>query len=378
MDIIMKKTLLALTLTLVTVSPLQSIAGTQNPLNVAAQELPIPAHASKEIQDLLKVAPAPNVEATRNMKIPTTNEEWKAFVAEFDKAGMAQGIATTKALGVTYEVMTINGVEVYKVTPAEIAEKNENNLFLHIHGGAWLYGGDESSLRESAVIAHQLKIPVISVNYRKAPDHPAPAALNDIVNVWVDLLTERPADSVIIGGTSAGGNLTSASLLRFKDLGLPLPAAAFIGTPAVDVMKKPDSRFVNDGVDGILGTWDGLIAATGKEYIGKSDPKSPYVSPIYGDFTNFPPSILVSGTRDLLLSDTVLLHRAIRDAGSNAELHIYEAHSHGFYLVPGEDHDNFFKELSDFADKNLTRYKKLTSDSSSVDSKVKDILLPES
>lgn len=373
----MKKRLLALTLIFVALSPLQLIAATQAPLKVLAKELPVPLHASESIKSFLKLAPVPDVEGARTMTMPKTNAEWKAFVIEFDKAAVQQGIQTAKALNVKYEVSTVNGVEVYTLTPAKISDKNKNNLFLHTHGGAWLYGGNESLLREGALIAHYLNIPVLSVNYRKAPDHPAPAAVNDILTVWADLLTKRPADSVMIGGSSAGANLSAAAILRMKDLKLPLPVAAFLGTPAGDIIKNTDSRYINDGVDGTLGTWDGTVVATVEEYIRDQDPTHPYISPLYGDFTNFPPTILVSGTRDLMLSDTALMHRAIRNAGSNAELHIYEAHSHGSYFIPGADQVNLYGELADFADKYLVRYEELNKEKVTSSLKLKDILIPE-
>ena len=372
----MKTTLLALTMGLLTISSVTVLAETQNPLKVTAKELPIPVHASESIKQFLKMAPAPDIETMKTAPMPQTIEEWKAYVVAFDKPGIEQGIQLARKLNINYEKQMIQGVEVYYSTPPAIDDKNKNNLFLHLHGGAFLYGGNESILREASVIAHYLKMPVLSVNYRKAPDFPAPAAVNDILTVWADLLTERPADSVIIGGTSAGGNLTAASILRMKDVNLPLPAAAFIGTPTVDIVNQNDSRYINDGVDGILGTWDGGASATAEQYIGNQDPKSPYLSPIYGDFTKFPPSILVTGTRDLLLSDTALIHRAIRNAGSVADLHIYEAHSHASYFIPGEDQVNFYGELADFTDRFLVRYEKLEKEKSVSSLNLKDILIP--
>jgi acetyl esterase/lipase len=133
-------------------------------------------------------------------------------------------------------------------------------------------------------------------------------------------------------GTSAGGNLTMALGLKAKALGLPLPAALFIGTPGSDLSKTSDTLYTNAGVDNVLNEYDGFVAAALKLYAGKADLKSPLVSPVYGDLKGFPPSILISGTRDLLLSDTVRAHRALRAAGVVAELHVYEGQSHAQYL----------------------------------------------
>lgn len=352
---IMKK---LLTFILLGTTSLHMMAAEESPLKLGERKLPAPVHASEAIKDVIKTTPAPNIEAIRDKPIPQTPEEWKAFVAEFDKTGIQQGMELAETLNVKYERGVINGVDVFTITPSEIAPRYKNNLFVHIHGGAWLYGGEESALRESIRIAHQLKIPVVSINYRKAPDHPAPAAVNDVVAVWSHLITERPADSMIMGGTSAGGNLTATSAMRIRDLELPMPSALFIGTPAAVLTNTTDSRIINEGVDLGLGTWDGLIEATVDQYLDGQDPKDPYISPIYGEFHGFPPSILVTGTRDLLLSDTVLLHRAIRDADSTADLHVYEGHSHGFYMVPGEDMKNFYRELDTFAEAHLNSYRR--------------------
>jgi len=366
-----------LTLTLTAVASLQLIAAEGTSLKLAERELPVSSHASEPIKDIISTLPAPDLEALRNAPALHTPEEWKAFVAEFNRKGIKEGIALAETLNVHYERGEINGVDVYHVTPSEIAPKYKNNLFVHIHGGAWLYGGNESSLRESVRIAHQLKIPVVSIDYRKAPDHPAPAAVNDVVAVWSHLITERPADSMMIGGTSAGGNISTASVLRFRDLGLPLPAAVFIGTPAAVLTNTTDSRIINEGVDIGLGTWDGLITATVDQYLDGQSPVDPYISPLYGEFDGFPPSILVTGTRDLLLSDTVLIHRAIRDAGSPAALHVYEGHSHGFYLIPGDDMENFYNELDSFAKDNLKSYRKFRNKDLASPVNLHEIMIPE-
>lgn len=366
-----------LTLTFTAVVSLQLIAAEGSSLKLAERELPVSSHASEAIKDIIETMPAPDLEALKNSPAPQTPEEWKGFVAKFDSKGIQQGISLAETLNVHYERSVVNGVDVYHITPSDIAPKYKNNLFVHIHGGAWLYGGNESSLRESVRIAHQLKIPVVSIDYRKAPDHPAPAAVNDVVAVWSHLITERPADSMMIGGTSAGGNISTASVLRFRDLGLPLPAAVFIGTPAAVLTNTTDSRIINEGIDIGLGTWDGLIQATADQYLDGQDPEDPYISPLYGDFDGFPPSILVTGTRDLLLSDTVLLHRAIRDAGSPADLHVYEGHSHGFYLIPGDDMDNFYNELDVFAETNLKTYRRFRRKDLNPPVDLHEIIIPE-
>ncbi|MHC4714127.1 MAG: alpha/beta hydrolase fold domain-containing protein, partial [Planctomycetota bacterium] len=189
------------------------------------------------------------------------------------------------------------------------------------------------------LIAGNLKIPVLSIDYRMPPPHPAPAAMEDVIAVWKKLLEDRSALSMAMGGTSAGAGLTMSSVQRMVELGIEPPKALFLGTPGADVTRTGDSRYINEGIDQSLVAWEAL-----KLYAGEYDHKHPYVSPIYGDFGGFPPSYLISGTRDLMLSDTVRTHRELRRAGVEAELHVYEGQSHAEYLIvmnAPESHEHF-------------------------------------
>ena len=141
----------------------------------------------------------------------------------------------------------------------------------------------------------------------------------------------------MIGGASAGGNLAAATVLRARDEGLPLPAGVVLLTPGVDLTEASDSLQTNLGLDPLLGGDGGTVFAL---YAGSHDLADPYVSPLFGDFTTgFPPTILTTGTGDLLLSDTVRMHRALRNAGVDAQLHVTEAGGHGGFLgMAPEDH----------------------------------------
>jgi monoterpene epsilon-lactone hydrolase len=241
---------------------------------------------------------------------------------------------------------------------------NSLKVFLFIHGGAWFLNAGLSGTTEAVLIAARMKIPVISIDYRRPPKYPAPAATDDVSAVWKELLKKTSPASVIMGGTSAGGNIAMSSVQRFKDLGLPVPGALYIGTPAVDVDMTGDSRFINEGIDRLLVTWKPLPQDAGAMYAGELGKKHPYVSPIYGDFTGFPPSYIIAGTRDLMLSDAVRAHRALRRVGVEAELHIYEGFSHGDYLViwNAPESEEHFEELNRFALKNLSYPLPLKSD----------------
>src|SRR5262249_27269801 len=151
------------------------------------------------------------------------------------------------------------------------------------------------------------------------PDYPFPAAPDDLLAVWKAISAEHDPNKIAMAGTSAGGALIITAMVRVRDLDLPMPAALFIGTPATDLSKTGDSTYLNAEVDNALGRYEGRIEACLKLYAAGRDLKDPTLSPLYADLSGFPPTILISGTRDLLLSNTVRTHRKLRSAGVPAE-----------------------------------------------------------
>lgn len=257
---------------------------------------------------------------------------------------------------VTIEQDVIDGVTVYWIKPETIDPQHANHLFVNLHGGGYIVGAGMAGNREAVLIAARSKIKVLAVDYRMPPEHPAPAGLDDVTTVWRHLLKSRTAGSIAMGGTSAGGGLTLGSIHKFKDLGLELPGALYIGTPGGDCHKTGDSHFINDGKDRALVSWDGALKIICEDlYPGELGATHSYVSPLRGKFDNFPPSYLISGTRDLLLSDTVMVHRKLRRAGIEADLHVYEGQSHADYSKVWNSPESYehYAELNAFLLKHL-------------------------
>ena len=161
----------------------------------------------------------------------TTDKEWEAWAEEGNVPSAAAARALAEALSVTIEEDKIAGVNVHRVTPSEIDEDHQKHLFVYIHGGAWVRNGGVAGALEAVLIAAHLKMPVISIDYRMPPEHPAPAGIDDVVAVWKELLKKRSPASMTMGGTSGGGNITLASVHRFRDLQLAFPGALYLGTP---------------------------------------------------------------------------------------------------------------------------------------------------
>jgi epsilon-lactone hydrolase len=300
--------------------------------SVPPRSLPPPVFASPELQAQLSATPSPDV-AAAIAAIPASPDEVRATEAAAVAAG-AQAIGPiAEAMGVTLGEQTIAGVPVYTVTPAKIDPRFADHLFFYIHGGAFVKGGGPASSFEAVLIAANLGIPAVSVDYRMAPDHPAPAAMEDLVAVWQEVIKTRDPAKIAMGGTSAGANLTLVTNLKIKELGLPHPGALFVGTPPIHLGRVGDTRFLVEGADRYLVSWDSYPQYLIGLYVGEGSVEDPYLSPWFGDVTGFPPTYLISGTRDLMLSDTAAMHRKLRRAGVEADLHVYEGHSHGDYIL---------------------------------------------
>lgn len=328
---------------------------TQKGWIVPQRFLPVPSAASEALQEILSKLHQPDIRRAIS-QTPKDKAEWSEMV-ESQKGMMTEYIKMyAKEMSVKVEKDRIGTVKIYRVTPINIAPEHSKHLFIYIHGGAYIFGSGDAGLPEAIMIASRIGIPVISVDYRTAPKDPFPAAVEDMTALYKALLKSHPASSIAIGGSSSGGGLALASIHRFKSLGLDLPAAIYAGTPWSDLTKRGDSYFINEGIDHKLITYDGFLEAAAKLYANGTDLKDPLLSPIYGNFDRFPPTYLVTGTRDLFLSNTIRVHRKLRESGVEADLNVYEGFSHVEYLVAKnspEAHE-IYKELGEFLKKHLS------------------------
>lgn len=286
---------------------------------------------------------------------PKDATAWKAFVHSV-ATGVAAGMpALEKKFGVSVMPSMIAGVKVFMVTPAAIPEKNRNRLLVHVHGGAYVLLPGESGVDEAVMMAGFGGFRIIAIDYRMPPDFPYPAAMDDAMAVWKEVVKTADPRNTAIFGSSTGGGMTLAMVLRARDEHLPLPAAIAPGTPWSDLTNTGDSYQTNEWVDNILVTWYGLLSHAAKLYAAGHDLKEPQLSPIYGDFSGFPPTILTTGTRDLFLSNTVRTHRKLRRAGVEADLNVYEGQSHAQYLFNPDapETKEVFTDIANFFDKHL-------------------------
>jgi epsilon-lactone hydrolase len=328
----------------------QTNGGALAPLQVPAKTLPVPTDVSPEMQ---KIIAAPR-KLTWNV-LWKTGEEWRA-AANAEAAKTLQGMpAMRERLHVRMQAATMDGVRVYVVTPDLIPPEHRDKLLIHVHGGCYVLSPGESGTSEAIMMAGLGHFKVISVDYRMPPEGYFPAALDDAMTVYKAALKTSDPKKMAVFGTSAGGALVLEMMLQAKRRGLPLPGAIAPGTPMSDVTKTGDTFYTNEMVDNVLVSRDGFCDAGTRVYAHGHDLKDPLLSPVYGDMHGFPPAILSTGTRDLLLSNTVRVHRKLREAGVDAQLEVYEGQSHAQYQsddrVP--ETKEAFGEITAFFDRHL-------------------------
>ena len=282
--------------------------------------VPMPQTISPEAQTWLESlthsTPGPETLAERRAR----TDVWRA----------QDSAEARKLYPVTVEESTTAGVRTDIITPLSAPAENRSRVLINLHGGG--FNSDSGSLIEGVPIANLAKIKVVSVYYRLAPENPFPAAVDDAVAVYKDLLKTYKPRCIGIFGTSAGAILTGEVTARLKQLGLPLPGALGIFSTLADFSRVGDARqlFTLNGFPGQLEPVDAKHLPD-EQYVGKSDRKDPVLSPLYSDLHGMPPSLLVSSTRDLLLSDTAIFHRALLRAGNDSQLVVFEALPHAFW-----------------------------------------------
>ncbi|WP_353068958.1 alpha/beta hydrolase fold domain-containing protein [Tunturibacter empetritectus] len=277
--------------------------------------VPVPTTISSEAQASLR-RPA-GAENRTLAERRTSTDAWQTRAGETSR----------KAYPVKIESLTIANVPVRNVLPLE--DTHPDHVLINVHGGG--FNSDSGSFTESIPIANLTHTRVVAVLYRLAPEHPFPAAIDDTIAVYRDLLkTYKPAH-IALYGTSAGAILTAEVAVRLKQLNLPLPAALGIFSGMGDFSQNGDSLslYALRGLTGSLSVAGTEPRST--EYTGTTDPKYPVLSPLYADLHGMPPTLFITSGRDILLSGTGILHRAFLRSGDDARLIVFEALPHAFW-----------------------------------------------
>jgi monoterpene epsilon-lactone hydrolase len=291
-------------------------------------------------------------------KIPKTLEEFDANYAEVLAHAQAQTEPFLKTTGVANADLKMGGVGVLETKPPHY--KDDGTVLIRVHGGGFIQDSARSSAGGDAMMALATGKRILSVDYTVAPRGKWALVTDQVVAVYKAVLAQGyEARSIGMFGDSAGGNIVQASILKLRNQGLPMPGAVVLLSPCVDLNLIGDTEVTLKDADPALPNQQALIAGF-TAYADPADWKNPYVSPIYGDFTKgFPPVLLQVGTREILLSDSVRFYRAIKAAGGEAQLDVYEGMTHVFqsYMMNTPEQKAAYAEIQHFWSRHLARGK---------------------
>jgi acetyl esterase/lipase len=236
---------------------------------------------------------------------------------------------------VKIETRSIGDDPTQVVTPAQgIAATQKRRVLINLHGGAFLWGAGSGGLVESIPVASVGGIKVVTVDYRQGPEHVFPAASEDVAAVYRVLLKQYPARNIGIYGCSAGGVLTGEAVAWFISRKLPLPGA--IGTFCGSVAELGgDSAYVAPVLNGNAAP-PAPMKLSDLPYFNGAKASDPLVFPGNSPalLAKFPPTLLITGTRDFTMSSVLQSQRLLADAGVDAELHVWDGMWHSFFSDP--------------------------------------------
>lgn len=253
-------------------------------------------------------------------------------------------ITPTKIAGVTGEWLT----------PSVLQARNK--VMIYLHGGGYVVGSPATHRSLVARLAKSCSIRALSLNYRLAPEHPFPAALEDSLAVYQQIIAHGIApENIILAGDSAGAGLALATLISLRDDHQPLPKMALCISPWTDLALTGESIKTCADIDPYI-SYESLTLNA--HYLGKpelnNDPKSPLISPLYADFTGLPPLLIHAGTDEVLLSDSTRLAEQAKNMGVDVTLKIWKDMWHDFHMwapyLP--EANQALKEIAGFVNKN--------------------------
>jgi acetyl esterase/lipase len=211
------------------------------------------------------------------------------------------------------EPVTANGVKSEWVSAPDA---DSGRAILYLHGGGYVIGSIATHRSLAARLSRAAKARVLVIDYRLAPEHPFPAAVDDSVAAYRWMLAQGLKPSrIAVAGDSAGGGLTAATLVAIRDAKLPVPAAGALLSPWVDMEGIGESMTTKDSVDPMVHK-EGLLGMA-KAYLGGQNPRSPLAAPLYADLAGLPPLLIQVGTSETLLDDAARLAERAKKAGVN-------------------------------------------------------------
>ncbi|MEO2076052.1 MAG: alpha/beta hydrolase [Bacillus sp. (in: firmicutes)] len=256
---------------------------------------------------------------------------------------------TPIAQDITVEKVDIEGIPAEWVTAPNAVD---DRVFLYLHGGAYIMGSCNTHRYLASKLSRSTAARVLVPEYRLAPENPYPAAIEDAVRVYRSLLTSGISPkNIVIGGDSAGGGLTLATLLSLKDANEPLPALAVLLSPWTDMEGTGESMVTRAESDPWLSPEATRLSP--RLYIRDLDPRHPLVSPIYADLTGLPPMLVHVGNDEILLSDAARLVDRARAASVEVDFKIWEDMWHVFQTFAIPEGQQAIDEIGEYVTKHF-------------------------
>lgn len=227
--------------------------------------------------------------------------------------------------GVTFAPCTLNGVEAELAIPENA---RPDAVIIYYHGGGFVVGNTGTSRGYASVLTNETGIPVYTVSYRLAPEHPYPAGVNDCFAVYQAVLDKHPGLPVFVIGESSGANLCMVVALRARDTGLHVPAGVILYSPPLEMLGDIDRQHPNNKDFTI--TPDGIAALGKMYYLNGADHNDPYASPARAGYHDFPPTYLVWDDSETLAVDGEMLRDKLLAAGCDVTAESYPDCFHAF------------------------------------------------
>lgn len=298
----------------------------------------LPSNASQDAKDV--IGEWNRIDRDANSGFPEADagdEVWAAHQANFNKMAMEWIPGILEDLQPTVDTIFINGVRAIDIKPKDYKESDK--VLLYIHGGAYVVFTADVTLASSAPLADLSGYRIISLDYTLAPQAKFEQITDEFIKFYQGVIDMGyDPKNISIYGDSAGGGLAAGGVLKARDLGMPMPSSLVLWSPWADIDEIGDSYYTLADNDPNL-VYKGFLDHCALAYAGSEDNfKNPYVSPVYGDYSkDFPPTLIQVGGKEIFLSNSIRMHRALDNHDKEAKLDVYDGMWHvwqGYYKVP--------------------------------------------
>lgn len=262
-------------------------------------------------------------------------EVWAKKQMEFEAAAAVHMPKLLEIYQPTLDTIFMGGVRAIDIRPKNYQESDQ--VVIYIHGGAFAFYSADVTLAASVPLAHISGLRIISIDYTLAPQAKFNQISDEVITFYQALLKKCQAGNIVMYGDSAGAAIAVSSILKMRDMEISLPGALVLWSGWFDIDDIGDTYFTSKNNDPNL-VYDDFLENCAEAYAPKSEWKNPYVSPVYGNYSEeFPPTMIQVGTKELFLSNSIRMYRTLKENNKEVELDVYEGMWHlwqGYYHIP--------------------------------------------